>query len=174
MVSTMDAHGRILGFLDWSRYFFFQIASQLYSVDPIPDPLLLRKSGSDGNRTKNLWICSQKLWPLDHRSGQIVATCSTNQWYFSSNCMVSHLRRPYLLCNCSLRSWLGKVYSFLQPTKYYVVLEALVVYNIPCKCKTVCTGQTRPPVRQRWEHHWYILVHHPNKSTTPECYKKLG
>jgi hypothetical protein len=28
---------------------------------PDPDPLLLRKSGSTGNRTQDLWICSQKL-----------------------------------------------------------------------------------------------------------------
>jgi hypothetical protein len=28
-------------------------------VDPVPDPLLLKKSGS-------AWICSQELWPLDH------------------------------------------------------------------------------------------------------------
>jgi hypothetical protein len=33
-------------------------------VDPVPDPLLLRKSGSAGNRTRDLCICSQKLWPL--------------------------------------------------------------------------------------------------------------
>jgi hypothetical protein len=25
------------------------------------------KSGSAGNRTRDLWICSQELWPLDHR-----------------------------------------------------------------------------------------------------------
>jgi hypothetical protein len=45
---------RILGFLDRSRYFFFKVAPQLYSrgrVDPVPDPLLLRKYGSAGNRT---------------------------------------------------------------------------------------------------------------------------
>jgi hypothetical protein len=44
-----DPHGRILGFLDRSLYFFFQVAPQLYSwsrVDLVPDPLLLRKSGS--------------------------------------------------------------------------------------------------------------------------------
>jgi hypothetical protein len=34
--------------------------------------LLLRKSGSAGNRTQELWICSQELWPLDHRGGQPV------------------------------------------------------------------------------------------------------
>ena len=36
-------------------------------MDPVPDPLLFRKSGSVGNRTRDLCICSQKLWPLDHR-----------------------------------------------------------------------------------------------------------
>jgi len=41
-------------------------------VDPVPDPLLLRKSGSAGDRTRDLCICSQKLWPLDHRGGRIV------------------------------------------------------------------------------------------------------
>jgi hypothetical protein len=50
-----DPYGRILGFLNRSRYFFFQIAPQLYSrgwVDPISYPLLLRKSGSAGNRSR--------------------------------------------------------------------------------------------------------------------------
>jgi hypothetical protein len=32
---------------------------------PVPDPLLLR--GSAGNRIRDLWICSQELWPLDRR-----------------------------------------------------------------------------------------------------------
>jgi hypothetical protein len=73
VVSATDPYGRILGFLDRSRYYFFQVVPQLYSrgwVDPVPDPLLLRKSGSAGNRIRNLWICSQKLWPLDHRGGR--------------------------------------------------------------------------------------------------------
>jgi hypothetical protein len=41
-----------LGFLDRSPY-FLEIAAQLSSrgcVDPVPDPLLLRKSGSAVNR----------------------------------------------------------------------------------------------------------------------------
>jgi hypothetical protein len=62
--SVTDPYGLILGFLDRSRYFFFQVAPQLYSrgsVDPVPDPLLLRKSGSVGNRTPDLWISSQEL-----------------------------------------------------------------------------------------------------------------
>jgi hypothetical protein len=47
VASATDPYSRILGFLDRSRYFFFQVAPQLYSrgwVDPIPDPLPLGKS----------------------------------------------------------------------------------------------------------------------------------
>jgi hypothetical protein len=54
VVSATDPYGRNLGFLDQSR-FLFQVAPQLYSwgcVNPIPDPQLLRKSGSAGNRTR--------------------------------------------------------------------------------------------------------------------------
>jgi hypothetical protein len=64
VVSAADSHGGILGFLEWSRYYFLQVAPQLYSrgwIDPVPDPLLLRKSGSAANRTQDLWICSQEL-----------------------------------------------------------------------------------------------------------------
>jgi hypothetical protein len=30
-------------------------------VDSVPDPQLLRKSGSDGNQTRDLWDSSQEL-----------------------------------------------------------------------------------------------------------------
>jgi hypothetical protein len=52
MVSVTDTYRRILRFLDRSRYFFFQSAPQLYSrgrAETVPDPLLIRKSGSAGN-----------------------------------------------------------------------------------------------------------------------------
>jgi hypothetical protein len=54
VTSVTDPYGCILGFLDRSRYFFFQVAPQLYSrgcADPVPD-LLLRKSGNAGNRKR--------------------------------------------------------------------------------------------------------------------------
>jgi hypothetical protein len=66
VVSETDPHGRILGFLDRSRYYFLQVAPELYSRDPP----LLTKSGSAGNRTRDLWICGQELWPIDHRGGR--------------------------------------------------------------------------------------------------------
>ena len=62
---------------------FIQVAPQLTSrgwVDPVPDPLLFRKSGSAGNRTRDLCICSQKLWSLDHRRVTVLNTvgnCNT-------------------------------------------------------------------------------------------------
>jgi hypothetical protein len=42
------------GFLDRSRYFSIQVAQLSWRgwVDPVPDLLLLRKSGSAGNRTR--------------------------------------------------------------------------------------------------------------------------
>jgi hypothetical protein len=43
-------------------------------VDPVPDLLLLGKSGSAGNRTQDLWICGQELWPLEHRGGPRLVT----------------------------------------------------------------------------------------------------
>jgi hypothetical protein len=55
VVSVADPYCRILFFIDRSRYFLFQAAPQLYSrgwMDPVRDPLLLRKSASAGNRTR--------------------------------------------------------------------------------------------------------------------------
>jgi hypothetical protein len=48
VITVMDPHGGILGFLDLSRYFSFEVAPQLYSrgwKGPVPDPILFRKSG---------------------------------------------------------------------------------------------------------------------------------
>jgi hypothetical protein len=82
-----------LGFLDRSRYFSVQVAPQLSSqgwVNSVTVPLLLTKSGSAGNRTRDLCICSQKLWPLDHRgclsnkirnnSREITTLIVSSQW----------------------------------------------------------------------------------------------
>jgi hypothetical protein len=76
MVSATYLHSHILGFLDRCHYFFFQVAPQLYSwdwVDPIPDPLLLRKSDSAGNRTRALWIATRNS-PLDQRDSLLSST----------------------------------------------------------------------------------------------------
>jgi hypothetical protein len=72
VVSVTDPYGRILDFLDRSRYFFFQVAPQLCSrswVDPVPDPLLLRKRGSAGNRTRT---CGSAGRNSDHETTEVV------------------------------------------------------------------------------------------------------
>jgi hypothetical protein len=93
------SYGRILDFLDRSRYFFFQVAPHLYSrnwVDPVPDPLLLRKSSIAGGRAL---ICSQRLWPLDHRGGHwgacILISFHFDRFLKSGNLSMSKI--PYLI-----------------------------------------------------------------------------
>jgi hypothetical protein len=52
-----------LSFVDRSCYFFFQVAPHLSSqgcVDPVPDSLLLRKSGTTGNQINNNSLFRQK------------------------------------------------------------------------------------------------------------------
>jgi hypothetical protein len=54
MVSAADPYGRNRSFLDRIRYFFFQVAPQLYS-------LLLRKSDSAGNGTRTSGAVAKSL-----------------------------------------------------------------------------------------------------------------
>jgi hypothetical protein len=89
VLSVTDSYGRNLSFLDRSCYFFFQVAPQLYSrgwVDPVPDPLLLRKSGIAGNRTRTYgslamnsdhWT-TEAVWS-DYTVCKCVLFCSARQ-----------------------------------------------------------------------------------------------
>jgi hypothetical protein len=77
-------------------------------VDPVPDPLLLRKSGSAGNRTRDLCICSQKLWPRDHRGGLKTYNVKYNSTLRLVRAKIVAVEKPSVLhkltvCICSLR-----------------------------------------------------------------------
>ena len=86
-------------------------------MDPVPDPLLIRKSGSAGNRTRDLCIYSQKLWPLDHRGGLTNTTTETiftqmlhelltdRAWCWWFCCWVLQRELLYLL-ECKMRFYL--------------------------------------------------------------------
>jgi hypothetical protein len=39
-------------------------------MDPVAETVLLAQSGSAGNRTRDLWDCSQEVLPLDSRGGR--------------------------------------------------------------------------------------------------------
>jgi hypothetical protein len=69
VVSATDPYGHILGFLDRSHYFFLQVAPQLYLSGP-RSRLTTQKTWYCRKSNLDLWICSQELWPLDHRGGQ--------------------------------------------------------------------------------------------------------
>jgi hypothetical protein len=58
-----------LDFLDPEPLHFHSSSSSVIWVYPVTESLFLRKSVSVGNRTRDLWICSQELWPIDHRDG---------------------------------------------------------------------------------------------------------
>jgi hypothetical protein len=123
VVSAMDPNSSILGFLDRSCYYFFQEGPQLYSwgwVDPIPDSLLLRKSGSTGIQTQNLWICSQELWPLEHRRGPWMHDASSgSSWRILKESEVKQsfpsemIPSQCVLFTTSHPHWLWEGFSFL-------------------------------------------------------------
>jgi len=86
-------------------------------VDPVPDPLLLRKSGSAGDRTRDLCICSQKLWPLDHRGGPLVQYVTLNLRYQSFQ-----IPSVFIVRLSFLFFW----------TRSWSVIAALKTSEIPC------------------------------------------
>jgi hypothetical protein len=70
-------------------------------VDPVPDSLL-RQFGSTGNRTRDLWICSQELWTLDHRGGQIYirSFVSSIPFFFQPETLTPSVARAFSrICN---------------------------------------------------------------------------
>jgi hypothetical protein len=117
--STWHFYGRILGFLDRSRYFIFQVASQLYSrgwVDPVSDSIHLKKSDIAGNRTRDIWICRQELWPLDYRGDHVVYSLyllAMGNWYQHFAC----IRTQTYMCTQWLKSFSGRG-TIAAPLKY--------------------------------------------------------
>jgi hypothetical protein len=72
VVSVTDPYGRILGFLDWSRDFNFQVASSIVLTRlsvPRYRPTTSQKMWWCLKLIPGFWICNQELWPLDHRGG---------------------------------------------------------------------------------------------------------
>jgi hypothetical protein len=135
-------------FLDLEPLLFFnQVAPQLTSrgsrgsrgwVDPVPDPLLLRKSGSAGNRSRDLCICSQKLWPLDHRGGLLFLKFISKLYIFITLLLI--ILRTYSIQYCLIMYHLSDLTHFidscvfltlfnprlLMPTKFFHKFKILI------------------------------------------------
>jgi hypothetical protein len=61
IVSATGTHGRFIRFSRPEPLLIHPSSALIILTmlsGPVPDPLLVRKSGSAGNRTRNLWICS--------------------------------------------------------------------------------------------------------------------
>jgi hypothetical protein len=112
-VSAVDPYGRNLGFLDRSRYSFFQSRSSV---------VLTRLSGprSTPATSQNIWkcqesnldlcMCSQEPWPLNHRDslrqGLLI------QYYIAASC-------------CTVYIWL-LLYFSIQMQLWLVLLSPLI------------------------------------------------
>jgi hypothetical protein len=106
----------IFSFLDRSRYVSFQVAPHLSSRgwgDPVPDPLVLRKFGRAENRTQDLWVSYQELWPLDHRGGlihetkwipQVTPLNSTRKHWISIRILHLNLETVLIVWQCAVRT----------------------------------------------------------------------
>jgi hypothetical protein len=112
------------GFLDWSRYYFFQLGPQLYSrgrEDPVSVPPLLRKSGRGENRSWDLRISSQKPWPLDHGGGRFTLKASKLWKYW--NTIYNQLLQRVLTVICQI----GGTFQHFIPLYCYLALHYLSV-----------------------------------------------
>jgi hypothetical protein len=119
-------------------------------VDPVPDSPLLRKSGSAGNRTRDLWVCSQEHLSQEYKFKD----------YLHSYVYVSYATTPVGLDDnhpgfcwatffLHLKSLLLVTFSGLRPSDpracnmwsircSYLPLHAIDEYSYPPAIKLAC------------------------------------
>jgi hypothetical protein len=80
VVSVTDPHGNIHGFLDRSHYFFFQVAPQLYLIEPLTCGSAARNSG--GQRLVGLFTVTHvvSILPWWQREWFLPATVRHCRW----------------------------------------------------------------------------------------------
>jgi hypothetical protein len=121
-VRVTDPYGRILSFLDRSRYHFFQVAPELYPggwVNPLADPLLLRIFGGAGNRTQTSGSVARNS---DHKTTKVVRMLKSlgNEYlniFTSGTCLADQsqfLMLPWL-CRKGRICVVGITEKILQP-----------------------------------------------------------
>jgi hypothetical protein len=117
-------------------------------MDPVPDPLL-RKSGSAGNRTRDLWICSQEIRPLDYGGGLIILNkkVKTGPWMMSkaSITLYTTVTKFMTLPKFEVRSYLIRTSSKFEPGEVKIPILNYSKYN----CSTLqLPYQTAPRFAQ--------------------------
>jgi hypothetical protein len=149
-------------------------------VDPVPDPLFHRKSGSAGNRTRNLCISSQELWPLDHRGGRIffihetktigfrcsIDTCVKWEYY------TIFIHSGVTACNSqyTATAWPGSLFSSFLPAQasdselFQWCVPAIVspILSPQAQCPdvaTLCLFRTESQIITHNKHHHHDQPH---------------
>jgi hypothetical protein len=84
-------------------------------MNPVSDRLLLRKSGSTENRTRDLWMCSKGHWPLDHRGDRMQSTV-----HIKSAVMVEY---KILTARSQVKDWLPGYQAVTQQWTGYLVTK---------------------------------------------------
>jgi hypothetical protein len=70
--SAQHLHGRIVGFVDQSRYIYIQLAPEFYSrgwMDPVSDHYFSENLVVPGMKPGTSGSLARKSWPLGHRGG---------------------------------------------------------------------------------------------------------
>jgi hypothetical protein len=130
---------------------FYQVAPQLYSrgwVDPVPDPLLIfflvvRESNP------GLRICSQELWPLDHRGGPPVIKTLQLVWRDKESTCLSAVNTPPLLKSERL-IWCDIISTWLHAVHECPLLKTL--QTVRCHIESTCLSaiHVHPLLNTRW------------------------
>jgi hypothetical protein len=100
-VRATDPYGRILGFLDRSRYFFLSSSSSIIPMRlsrPHSRPTTSQKLWYRRQLNPDLWICSQELWPLDHRGGRCLYETA---YIYHGPCMPEHFTNAEIVLGLS-------------------------------------------------------------------------
>jgi hypothetical protein len=143
VISTTNSRGLSSRFSRQEPLFSIQVPPQLFSwgwVYRVPYAIILRKSCSARNRTRDLWICSHEFWPLDYRGGTYEYIPYRNQLY---TLRISYLLFHVLKCTRILSNMNLKIYVRFEVFRAVTMKNGVFWDVTPCgSCKNRRFGGT--------------------------------
>jgi hypothetical protein len=140
LVSVTDPYCRILGFLNRSRQFFLSSSSSVVLTrlsGPRSRPTTSQKIWQRRESNPDLWICSQELWPVDHRGGHAIGYLLT----IFLRCFLFIVNKQMTVSNSILlREWNYDFPIHFQAKQFF--LQPPWIYFWVHMCSLRGTGQT--------------------------------